>query len=101
MPRRITLSVFVFATAAMPALAADLPAHSRIGAVFAEPAEAPQAVQDKNDGPFIYAPEADIQPLVTGYYGKPNSYYHKSYYGSTYFDWGFRLPYACGFYGYC
>jgi hypothetical protein len=39
--------------------------------------------------------------LVAGYYGKPNSYFYSPYYGASQY-WNFaRLPYACGFYGYC
>ncbi len=39
MPRRIMLSVFAIAVTAATARAADLPAQSRLGAIFAEPAE--------------------------------------------------------------
>jgi hypothetical protein len=102
MLRRIIPSAFVIALATMPARAADLPVHSRLGAVFAEPVETPRYAERTADGPvWTYAPQVDIQPLVGGYYGKPNSYYYRPYYGATYFDWGFRLPYACGWYGYC
>ena len=38
-PRRIMLSVFALAVSAMTADAADLPTQSRLGAIFAEPAE--------------------------------------------------------------
>jgi len=51
-----------------------------------------------------FAPPADIRTLVAGYYGRPNSYYYRSYYGSeggALWDAYSRLPYACGFYGYC
>ena len=49
----------------------------------------------------VYAPPVDIPPLVAGYYGKPNSYFYSPYYGTSQY-WNFtRLPYACGFYGYC
>jgi hypothetical protein len=107
MPRRIMLSAFVIALATIPALAADLPVHSRLGAVFAEPVVTPHYAQPAVNGPvWTYAPQVDIQPLVTGYYGKPNSYYYAPYYGGSYYggpysDWGWRLPYACGWYGYC
>jgi hypothetical protein len=102
MPRRTMLSIFVIASIAVPAQAADLPARSRLGAVFAEPAEAAPRGNRTDGGPIVvYAPEVGFAPLVTGYYGKPNSYHHAPYYGSSIFDWAPRLPYACGFYGYC
>jgi hypothetical protein len=100
---RIVLSAFSIAALTTPLVrAADLAVPSRLGAVFAEPVAAPRYEQHAASGPvWTYAPEVDIPPLVNGYYGKPNSYYYKPYYGSSYFDWGGRLPYACGWYGYC
>jgi hypothetical protein len=99
MLRRITLAVFVIAAAGVSAGAADLPLQSRLGAVFAEPApvRAPAAYAYTT----VYAPPVDIRPLVAGYYGKPNSYFYSPYYGESQY-WNFsRLPYACGYYGYC
>jgi hypothetical protein len=99
MPRRIVLGFFAIALTAMPVRAADLPAHSRLGAVFAEPSEA--AAPGGYDAPVVvYAPVLAIRPLP-GYYGRPNSFYYSPYYGSSFGDWAFRLPYACKFYGYC
>ena len=104
MLRRITLAVFAIAAAGMPAGAADLPVQSRLGAVFADPplVQAPVATAYRAEGyTTVYAPPVDIPPLVAGYYGKPNSYYYSPYYGAP-LDYTFaRLPYACGFYGYC
>ena len=104
MLRRITLAVFAIAAAGMSANAADLPVQSRLGAVFADPppAQAPAAYAYRSDGyATVYAPPVDIPPLVAGYYGKPNSYFYRPYYGESQY-WNFsRLPYACGFYGYC
>jgi hypothetical protein len=104
MLRRITLAVFAIAAAGMPVGAADLPVQSRLGAVFAEPSayQAPTAQAYRPNGyTTVYAPPVDIPPLVAGYYGKPNSYYYSPYYGAP-LDYTFaRLPYACGFYGYC
>jgi hypothetical protein len=100
MLRSIVLSACVIALTAPPTRAADLPMHSRLGTVFAEPVKPPRYEQRPINGPvWTYAPEVDIPPLVTGYYGKPNSYYYAPYYGGS--DWGWRLPYACGWYGYC
>ena len=49
----------------------------------------------------VFAPQVDIPPLVNGYYGKPNSYYHRSYYGTKSETIFSRAPYGCGYYGYC
>jgi hypothetical protein len=103
MLRRITLAVFAVAATAMAAGAADLPAQSRLGAVFAEPVAVPPPAYAYRATGYrtVYAPQVDIPPLVAGYYGKPNSYIYSPYYGAP-LDYNFaRLPYACGFYGYC
>jgi hypothetical protein len=102
MLRRMMLAVFAIAANAMAASAADLPAQSRLGAIFADPPpyQAPAAGY-RAFYPAVYAPPVDIPPLVAGYYGKPNSYFYSPYYGgSLYYNFA-RLPYACGFHGYC
>jgi hypothetical protein len=39
---------------------------------------------------------------LPGYYGRPWDYdYQGSYYGGKQVDYFWRLPYACGVYGYC
>lgn len=102
MLRRVLLSVLAIAVSGTAARAADLPAHSRLGAIFVEPVPAPRYAYRTYETRVVeYAPEVDVRPWVTGYYGKPNSYYYSAYYGTPYIAWGFRLPYACGFYGYC
>src|SRR5688572_27794408 len=90
------------------AQAADLPAQTQLGAIFAKPytprVHVYQDVRDYNYPLFAFAPQVDIRPIVGGYYGKPFSYYYRSYYGSegaALADAYTRLPYACGFYGYC
>jgi hypothetical protein len=100
MTRSILLAALALAAAFSAAGAADLAVQSPLGAVFAEPA--PRAVYvERTYGYPIYAPPVDIRPLVAGYYGKPNSYIYSPYYGySRYWDFA-RLPYACGFHGYC
>lgn len=97
----------VTAIACGAAHAADLPPQTRqgtqIGAIFAEPA-GPRAVvlERPIERPrYVYAPQVDIPPLVNGYYGKPNSYLYENYYGTSPVTIFGRLPYACGFYGYC
>jgi hypothetical protein len=104
MLRRMMLAISVVAVTIATAGAADLPVQSRLGAVFADPlpSQAPAAYGYRSYGhATVYAPQVDIQPLVAGYYGKPNSYYYAPYYGgSLYYNFA-RLPYACGLYGYC
>jgi hypothetical protein len=40
--------------------------------------------------------------VIPGYYGRAFSYdYQGPYYGGPYEGYFFRLPYACGVYGYC
>ena len=106
MPRRIMLSVFATAISAMAANAADLAAQSKIGAIFAEPSEAPAVAYRSREvsGPII---PFNLLPAPLwnrgGYnYGSPWSYYNGGpYYGGDYYPAAVRLPYVCGLYGYC
>jgi len=103
MYRRILLAAVAIAAVGTVASAADVPLQSPLGAVFAEPAPYPATVYVAPVRGYaaIYAPPVDIRPLVAGYYGKPNSYLYTPYYGTSQY-WNFaRLPYACGFHGYC
>ena len=101
--RRLVLATAVLGVA-FAAHAADLPANSRLGAIFAEPppmrAAAPRVVVEE-EYETVFAPEVDIPPLVNGYYGKPKSFRYRSYYGTSPDIIFSRLPYACGEYGYC
>ncbi|MGP9811892.1 hypothetical protein ACTZWT_10310 [Rhodopseudomonas sp. NSM] len=103
---RLAVLLIALATAA-PAVAADLPAHSRIGRIFAEPEPRGRIVamvpppRDVISASPVYAPEIDVRPIVQGYYGKPNSYHYFNYYGTPSDAIFSRLPYACGWYGYC
>jgi hypothetical protein len=107
MSRRIMLSVFALTVTAMTADAADLPTQSRLGAIFAEPAEAPPPVVDRrteHSAPIVPFNLGPILPWARGgyYYGTPWSYYYPGpYYGGPYEADGGRLPYVCGLYGYC
>ncbi len=98
--------VALIALSTVAAAAADLPAPTRLGAIFAEPAPDhahwSREYSDRWIAETVFAPEVDIPPLVGGYYGKPNSYLYRPYYGGTSPEPIFnRLPYACGIYGYC
>jgi hypothetical protein len=106
MPRRIMLSVFALAVTGLHAGAADLPTQSRLGAIFAEPAEVrPTAYRSEEyPAPIIPYNLLPNPPWNRGnyYYGSSWSYYYPGpYYGGPYYTDGARLPYVCGLYGYC
>jgi hypothetical protein len=106
MPRRIMLSVFALALSTISATAADLPAHSKLGAIFAEPAEVRiRADASREDSaPIIPYNQLPNPVWARGgyYYGSYWSYYHNGpYYGGPLTFSGGRLPYVCGLYGYC
>lgn len=97
------------------ALAADLPATPRRHA--AVPPQDPPQVYVETDPDALISPAYGIgsyirnlpgTPLLPGsstlpgYYGRPWSYdYQGPYYGGKQVDYFWRLPYACGVYGYC
>jgi hypothetical protein len=105
MPRAVALSA-ALALIGTAALAADLPPNTKLGAMFAKPYVAALPVVVVREPPiddypiFVFAPQNDVRPFVNGYYGKPGSYYYRPYYGYA-DDTYTRLPYACGFFGYC
>jgi hypothetical protein len=58
------------------------------------------------DPPLITPPTTPILPgssTLPGYYGRPFDYYYQGAYygGGPYPSYFWRLPYACGVYGYC
>ena len=108
MPRWILLPIFATALTAVTASAADLPTQSRLGRIFAEPAQARvevEAVRAREiSGPVI--PYSNLPDPVWNrggaYYGSSWSYYNGGpYYGGPYTSSAVRLPYVCGLYGYC
>jgi hypothetical protein len=106
MSRRIMLSVFALALTGLHASAADLPTQSRLGAIFAEPVEAPRIAYQtvEREAPIIPYNLLPNPPWNRGgyYYGSSWSYYYPGpYYGGPYDTDGARLPYVCGLYGYC
>jgi hypothetical protein len=108
MPRRTITAAFALAVAATTAVAADLPTQSRLGAVFAEPAEVHVRTYSRVEE-FFTAPIIPFNLLPnplwnqgTYYYGSSWSYYYPgAYYGGPYVSYAVRLPYVCGLYGYC
>lgn len=106
MSRRIMLSVFALAASGMTASAADLAAHSRLGAIFAEPAPVRVEVYREREYSAPIIPYTNLpDPLWNRgnyYYGSSWSWYYPGpYYGGPYQGYATRLPYVCGLYGYC
>jgi hypothetical protein len=106
MPRRIMLSILAIAVTATVAHAADLPARSRIGAIFAEPADARVVVVREREYSAPVIPYSLLPDPVWNrggsYYGSSWSYYYGGpYYGGPVSASILRLPYVCGLYGYC
>src|SRR6202163_4968357 len=105
MPRRITLSIFALALSGMTVSAADLPRQSRLGEIFAEPPVVRAgANRTAETAPVVAFTLLPNPPWNRGayYYGSSWSYYYPGpYYGGPYYTDGARLPYVCGFYGYC
>jgi hypothetical protein len=95
---RLALACALWGIAAEPVAAADLraaPAPSRLGAVFAAPAAA--TLVETYEAPVLALPA----PRVPGYYGRAGDFAHRNYYGTSPVAIFSRLPYACGFHGYC
>lgn len=105
MPRRIMLSILALAVTAGAVHAADLPAQSRLGAIFAEPAPARAEVRrvEGYSAPLIgyNVLPSPVWNRGNYNYGSPWSYYDSGpYYGGG-TPSIIRLPYVCGLYGYC
>jgi len=99
MPMKIAFAACVIGMVASPACAADLAAQSRLGAVFAEPpvrVVRGEIVEPLDGGAVFFVP-----PKVPGYYGRPDDFTYRNYYGTSPLAIFGRLPYACGFYAAC
>jgi hypothetical protein len=106
MPRRIMLSVFALTVTAVTARAADLPTQSRLGAIFAEPAEVHRTIYRSREHwapiiPYNLLPNPLWNRGTYNYGSSWSFYYPSAYYGGPYVSYAFRLPYVCGLYGYC
>ena len=105
---RWTLPVLLSVAVSGAASGADLPAYkARRYApppqVYAAPPPKPVYVEDPA---LISPPTTPILPgssTLPGYYGRPFDYYYQGAYygGGPYPSYFWRLPYACGIYGYC
>jgi hypothetical protein len=101
MRRRFLLAAAAVALTATAALAADLPAQSRLGAVFAEPPLVATRDYRTTEVTVVEVPWMATSPRIPGYYGRWGDFYYTSYYGT---DPGLifgRLPYACHYYASC
>jgi hypothetical protein len=104
---RWTLPVLLTLAAASTASGADLPAYKArryAPQVYVEPAPPPPVYVE--DPALISPPTTPILPgssTLPGYYGRPFDYYYQGDYygGGPYPGYFWRLPYACGVYGYC
>jgi hypothetical protein len=70
--------------------------------------EEPELLFTPSDGSVPYVPPLAGSALLPGssalpgYYGRAFDYdYQGPYYGGPYLSYWYRLPYACGVYGYC
>lgn len=109
---RAAVLVVLTVTTAGPALAADqiAPPHKRhvqrLPPRYA--VRNPDALISPAEGPGSYMANLPGTPLLPGsatlpgYYGRAWDYdYQGPYYGGPYVGYWWRLPYACGVYGYC
>jgi len=101
------LAALLTIASSWPAPAADMSTYPGRGAppqVYGRaPAPPPVYVEDP---PLISPPTTAILPgssTLPGYYGRPFDYYYQGAYygGGPYPSYFWRLPYACGVYGYC
>jgi hypothetical protein len=84
---------------ATAATAADLPAHTRLGAVFADQpvARAPIPPALEYTGPIV--PWVANSPRVAGYYGTWFDFDYRNYYGTSPLLIFSRPSYSCAWYG--
>jgi hypothetical protein len=101
MRHQLLLTAALLAFTDMTAGAADLPAHTRLGAVFAEPTVVTTRGYRAAEVTVVEVPWMATSPRIPGYYGRWGDFYYTSYYGT---DPGLifgRLPYACHYYASC
>jgi hypothetical protein len=98
---RLALSAVALILTGMAAGAADLPVRSRLGAIFAEPAEVGPRGDRSAEVVVVEVPWMATSPRIPGYYGRPGDFYYTSYYGTEPGIIFGRLPYACWYYSSC
>jgi hypothetical protein len=103
MPRTaLALVALVCALTTTSATAADLPAHTRLGAVFVDGpvVRAPVPPPVEYAGPIV--PWVANSPRVAGYYGTWSDFDYRNYYGTSPELIFSRPPYSCAWYaGHC
>ena len=97
---RCAIVALALVTTTTAADAADLAAHTRLGALFAEPPGQGPAT------PPVHTLSVPIvlwlgSPPVAGLYGRPDDFYYSNYYGTPWWRIFSRTPYSCAFYGRC
>jgi hypothetical protein len=115
---RWTMPLLAAIFAIGPAVAADLPDSRHGTAVYREaPPPYGRRVHVEEESDLLFTPTDDRMPdirfpphtpllpgsaTLPGYYGSTHSYdYQGPYYGGPNLSYWYRLPYACGLYGYC
>ena len=105
---RRTLTALLSIATTNAAFGADLPAYKarRYAAPAQVYARTPPPPVYVEDPALISPPTTPILPgssTLPGYYGRAFDYYYRgAYYGDgPYPSYFWRLPYACGVYGYC
>ncbi len=100
-PLKMFVAALVLAMTGPSAHAADLPARSHIGEIFAAPAgKLPPGYRPRKRATDISL-WTILPPRVPGNYGRPGDFEYSSYYGTRPGLIFGRLPYACGFVGTC
>ncbi|HZE52787.1 MAG TPA: hypothetical protein VE111_05870 [Bradyrhizobium sp.] len=113
---RWMMPFLAMAVTAASAAAADFPrsgaaVYGKARPVYGRPAyvkEESDLLFTPADGRMPYIRIPPLTPLLPGssalpgYYGSNHSYEHQGpYYGGPNLSYWYRLPYACGVYGYC
>ena len=107
--RAATLALFTIALAGA-AFGADLPPYAvrRAPPLPVSVERDPDLLITPANGPGGYLENLPGTPIlpgsstIPGYYGRAFDYnYQGPYYGGPYVGYFWRLPYACGIYGYC
>jgi hypothetical protein len=98
MTLRATLAALALTVGATAACAADLPTHTKLGAMFADEAYVRAPVRRAElSVPFV--PWFGTSPRVAGYYGTWGDFDYSNYYGTSPFLIFSRPPYSCAWYG--
>lgn len=97
--KALVLVALACTVATTAATAADLPARTRLGAVFADEVavRAPVPPPVEYTGPIV--PWVANSPRVAGYYGTWFDFDYRNYYGTSTYAIFSRPSYSCAWYG--